>query len=546
GDASSALDGPKSLVITKSLAEKLFGSASNAVGKIVAYDNQDGFMVTGVVDLGNRLTHLQYDLFSRITWYSESFTGNNRATYVKLNRHTRVPELEDKITSLMRTLIEQEYATANYTPTASEFAAWKLQPVASVHLQSSQFGWISDSGGNVRHIYIFLVIGLLVLSVAMINYINLATSRAIKRSKEVGVRKVTGASRGQLLIQFTIEAVLQSLVALVIAVVLAQLLLPLFGLITQRELALFDQGNALILVPAVVLAILVGMIAGYYPAVQVSSYQPVRALKGSTTGRTSRLPLRKVLVSGQFVISIALLAIMAIVYRQIHYMQDHDLRFSPDQVLVVPLNAASSQHAVANLRDQFTAIPGVQHLTTVSRIPGIQFPDWGMLIQGQTENVFPRVMFTDHELLNTLDIDLVEGRFFDPAIAADTLTHFVINEQYAHEYGLADPVGARIKFTYDSLYGEIIGVVENFHFQGLANPVRPLVIGAMHNRWYAAIKLSTGDLDRTLNEIKTLWAAVEPAHPMRYSFLDERFNTQYVEQERFGKTLMYAAVLTIF
>ena len=168
---------------------------------------------------------------------------------------------------------------------------------------------------------------------------------------------------------------------------------------------------------------------------------------------------------------------MAIVYKQIQYMEQHDLQFSPDQVMVIPLNSSQSHRTIDRLRSQFTQIPGVMHVTTASRMPGVRFPDWGMLIEGQPNDVNPDVWFSDHELTNTLGLELVEGRFLSADIARDTIDHFVINQEYAKSYGLDQPVGTRVKFTSDSTYGEIVGVVKDFHYRGLENPIGPLVIG---------------------------------------------------------------------
>lgn len=546
GDPATALNGPNDLVISRTLAQQLFGD-EDPIGKVIRYDNEDGFVIRGVFDLTDRLTHLHYDLYTRFTWYAPSFTGNNRATYIKTNPQADIAALEKKITSRLQQMIKQEYADMQYTPTADDLARWQLQRVDEVHLRASDYGWLEGSGGNVRHIATMAVIALMVLLVAIVNYINLATSKAIQRRREVGIRKVSGAYRSQLITQFVSEAVLQAMLALILALTLAQLLLPVFAQITARDLSLFAHGNAVLIFPVIALTILTGVIAGYYPAITVSSYSPVKALKTRAQPRRRFVTLRTFLVSAQLVVSIALLVVMATVFRQVRYMEQHDLQFSPDQVLVIPCNASQSHRTVERLRPSFEQIPGVQTVSTASRLPGMQFPDWGMVFEGRTDRGNPHVLFADHTLMETLDLELVAGRFLSSNIAGDTIDHYVVNEQYAQQFGLEDPVGAKVKFTSDTTYGEIVGVVRDFHYRGLSREIQPLVIGGRHtNRWYAAMKLSTSDLPRTIGEIRNLWASVEPEHPMRYSFLDEDFNAQYAEQERFGRTLLYTSLMTIF
>jgi len=547
GDRNTALLLPKSIVISDNLSKRLFGAQFNPVGEVVSFNNENDFVISGVLDLSGKNTHLQYDVFAPFTWSSPSFTGNNRATYVRVKPGTVISEFEDKITKTLNSLIEQEYVEMGYTPTANDYPKWKLQRLDAVHLNASNFSFLGLSGGNPRTLNIYLIIAILVLSVAIINYVNLATTRATKRKKEVGVRKVSGAIRSQLVGQFLTESVLQSVIAGMFAIAIANLLLPIFNTITDRELGLLAADNWMILIAALLLAIVVGVVAGYYPAAVVSSFRPVQAFKGKSKHGSGDSKLRKVLVAGQFTVTIALLASMAFVFRQIQFMQGYELNFNPEQVMVIPLNESGTHRTIKKLKSGLLTIPGVQSVSTTSAIPGRSLADWGMLIEGHTEGVSPHVMFTGTDFASTLGLEIVQGRFLSDAVSADSINNFVVNEAFIDQYNVVDPViGAKIKFTGDEQYGRIIGIVQDFHYQGLSRPINPLIINGLHNRWYTVVKLSTAQLSSSVAAIQDFWSNIEPTHPMRYSFLDDSFNEQYAEQQRFGKTLLYATLLTIF
>lgn len=545
GDPNTAMVQPNSLVITDRLAKRLFGDA-NPIGEIIKVDGDRDMQVTAVLALQDKQTHVNYDAFARFTWNSDSWTGNNRATYIHLKPNVSVPDLEEKITATMQELVKQEYLADNYIAKPEDLADWKLQPVKEVHLTASSFNWIGYEGGSMRNINIFMLIGGLVLLVAIVNFVNLATAQATKRAKEVGVRKATGALRTQLMGQFMAESLLQTMLAAMVAIGLSVVLMPVFNTVTGRELQVLGGNVAWGIVQIVGLAVFTGFLAGVYPALVLSGFQPVNTLKTQFVKTGEKGRLRKALITGQFTITIALLILMAFIFRQVNFMMQHDLGFQPDQVMVIPMNQSTSQYKVEELKPVFGSIPGVKEVTTSSRFPGGFFPDWGMLIEDRQESVSPHVIFTDEDYANTIHLELVGGRFFSAAIADDTVDNFVINESFAKAYNLANPVGTRVKFTSADRYGQIIGVVKDFHFQGLQNEIVPLVIGGFYQRWFTGIQLSTANLSNTLFEIEKVWKQVEPEHPIRYTFLDETFAQQYDEQERFGKTMLYATLLTLF
>ncbi|MDH3652242.1 MAG: FtsX-like permease family protein, partial [Saprospiraceae bacterium] len=379
----------------------------------------------------------------------------------------------------------------------------------------------------------------------IINYVNLSTAQATERAKEVAIRKVTGANKNQLIRQFLTESILQALLASLLGLGLAEFFLPIFETIVDRDLQL--MGSAvfpMVVLFMLLLALFLGILSGIYPALGLSSLSPVNIFQNKKSG-TGAGRFRRILVTAQFSISIGLLILMAFIYKQVNLMLDHDLGFKPHQVVKITLNDKNSHRKIEQLRTQFMNIPGVTNVTTSSRLPGQSLPDWGMAQEGVEDMLNPRVLFTDPHFLETLDIPLVSGRFLSSEFAADTVNSFIVNEAFVQEFNLKEPLGTKVKFSFEDEFGEIVGVCQNFHYSGLQSAVAPLAISGAHNRWYAAIQLSTTAIDATIDKLKDLWRHIEPEHPIRLSFLDEEFEAQYREHQQFGRSILYATILTL-
>lgn len=544
GENSGALAAPNGMVITERLARRIFGKR-DPVGEAVTLNGKDKYVISGVLEMKEERSHFDGDLFIRFAYYSPSWTGNNRAVYARLHPQAAVSSLEDKLTASIQELIKQELLALDYVAKPDEYALWRLQPLNEVHLHSADYNFFSSSGGSIQRIYIFLLIAFVVIVVAIINYVNLATARATQRAKEVGIKKVAGAGRKQLTVQFIIEAIFQSTLAALLGLILAEWLLPFFNHITNRELQVLG-GDPLLIIPGVLaLAVGIGWLAGIYPAFVMSAFRPVVALKSGFLKAGEKGTFRKVLVTTQFTVTVILIIVMGFIYRQVQYMMDHDLGFQPDQVMIIPMNDEDTHRKVENLRPKFEEIPGVERISTASRFPGEFMPDWGMLIEGHEEAIFPNVIFSDEHFARTLDITLAEGRFLSREISQDSIDNFVVNEAFVRDYQLEEPLAARIKFTGDSTYGKIVGVMKDFHFQGLGSRIRPMIMNSYHQRRKVGIRISARELPQTVAAIEKLWNEIEPTHPMRYDFLDQAFNEQYAEQQRFGQTLLYATIFTL-
>lgn len=545
GDIKTALDAPDKIVLADVLAERIFGD-EDPMGKVIKLYGADDHIVSGVLLTKGKASHIRSQMYTQIDHENDNWTGNNRFAYVRLTSQVDIPALEQKMTTDISKIIDQELRSYGYTPTPEDIPRWRIQPLNDVYLHSDDFFTMGVREGSMDNIYIYSVIGLLVLLIAIINYINLTTARASQRGKEVGVKKVTGAGRGLLTTQFLTESLIQAMVAGAIALILAELFLPFFNTITDRNLQVL-AGNPVWIVAGILgLAAFTGLLAGIYPAFIMAAYKPVTALKSNFLKTGDKGWFRKILVTGQFAVTITLLIVMAFIYRQVNFMIEKDLGFKPNQVITIPMNSSQSFRKVNNLKERFKNISGVEEITTASHFPGRFLPDWGMMIKGQEESVNPYVIFSDERFANTLDIELVTGRFINDNIGADSSSNFIVNEEFVRRYNIENPIGAEVKFTADSLYGNIVGVMKNFHIQGLGHRIRPLVMNANSWRSNVGIKLSTDNIPATIAAIEQLWTQVEPNHPMRYTFLDEEFAEQYAEHRRFGKTILYATLLTLF
>lgn len=546
GNPLEAMKQPRAVVLAKDLAERIFGPV-DPVGQLININDEGDYEVTGVLDEFPGNSHLFYKVYIPFTWFSDSWTGNNRSTYVRLNSRAETGQLEGKMTKLLTELKKQEYRAHNYKYREEEFEAWKLQPMQSIHLDSKGFDWGGSTGGNIRYVYIFSMIAFLLLLVAGINYVNLSTALATQRAREVGVRKATGANRRQLIVQFLSETVVQSLAAALAAIGLAEWLLPLFNSVAGRQLSFLGGEPGWLILSLAGISLLVGLLAGAFPAFHLSAYQPGSALRSQAGDKPGKQTFRKALVVAQFSISITLIVVMAFVYRQVNFMMEYELGFQPGQVLVAPFNLDDSDEKFENLRSEFLSIPGVQSVAASSRVPGQPLPDWGMLLEGREEGVNPYVIFAGEGFDKTLGLEVAQGRFLSSEFAQDTVNNFVVNEAFIRDFNVPEPVlGARVKFSFDEEYGQIVGVIRDFHFRGLQRSIRPLVISGRPSFWHASFRVSTENLPQAIRAIEAKWAQVEPAHPMRHSFLDEDFARQYDEQRRFGKSMLYATILAIF
>lgn len=548
GQAEQVLKVSQNIVISERLAEQLFGN-EDPIGKPIKVDTEDDYIVSGVLAPLAGNTHLEFEAYVRYSSASTRWINNNRSTYLKIRKDASIDQVESKITALITPFLEQANRESGRSPEATNYPNWRLQNLHDIHLHPLANAWFAfnRNGGNIKYLYIFGMIGLIMLIVACINYVNLTTASSAQRAMEIGVRKVSGAARGQLISQFMVEALLQAAIAFILALALAELFLPFFNSITDRSLHFLNDGLQTWILSMGGLALLVGALAGIFPALIISAFKPGLILKRAIDRGAKGNVFRRALVMVQFGVSVVLIVVVLFVFRQVNFMMSKDLGFSSEQVVVVPMNLSNSFRKVEALKSEFHRIPGVSTISTSFSVPGQPLPDWGVMVNGEdASDVF--ISWVDADFAETLDLSMVDGRFFSEQTPSDTVNAFVVNEAFLRVTQVEDPFEAQVRFTYssDEGYNKIIGVVKDFHFRGLNQDIGPMIMMYQPNYRVTSIKVSTENLDKTLKSIETLWGKVEPDHPFRYSFLDDDFAAQYAEQERFGDTMLYAALLTIF
>jgi len=552
GNANEALIEPNAVVLTEETAKKLFGD-ENAMGKIVKYDNRNDLVVKGVVEEPKGHAHFQFDMFMAQNGIQNIWMANNFQTYVKLKEGADYDKFESEMKANFMKKIEPDVERFMKI-SVEEFLAqgnafeYQLNPLKDIHLYSHK-DWEIQQNGNIMYIYVFIGIALLVILIAGINFMNLSTARSGKRAKEVGVRKVTGASRKILIAQFLTESVIQSFIALFLAFILVELFIPGFNNIMDIELNLFNDHLNQTLLFSLMVTLFYGIFAGSYPAFFLSSFQPVSVLKGDFTKTKGGSLLRKGLVVFQFTASAILIIGMIIIFSQISFLHNKDIGFKGDQVIVVPLQTDDMTTNFRSYKDLFLKNSNVISISRSSFLPG-DLPNQNMyVLEGSQEQLPLWNMEVDYDFFKTLDIKLLKGRVFDQEKESDSIPYFILNETAVNNLNIEKPLGRRMG-TYmnqsgDLQYGNIIGIVKDFHIEGFNAPIRPMIMTIRNNVWFASIKIASNDMNATIDFIETEWNKLEPTHPFRYKFLDEKFGALLKQQENFGTMFLFLTILAI-
>ncbi len=547
GSAETSLQEPKSMVLSRKLAENYFGSPQAALGKTVRFNDEDDYMVTAVFENIPENTSEKYDyllswngLLKRNDWLKE-WGNNSPMAYIQLRPDTDVKAFEAKIKHFLRGY------NPNINPQQlSQFdIELFLQPYGEKYLYS-EFENGEQAGGRIGYVRLFSVVAVFLLLIAAINFMNLATARSAKRAKEVGVRKVAGADRSKLIGQFMGEALLLTFIAVAVALVLTGLLLPAFNQLTGKQIVVpFAKPGFLLALLGIALA--TGLLAGSYPALFLSSLQPVKVLKGALSFKPGASLLRQGLVVVQFVISMLLITGTFVVYRQVEYIRTKNLGYDRENLIYLQLDG-ELRAKYATLEQEIKRIPGVSSYSLMTQKPH----DMG----GNTHSVeWPgkdpneKIMFTtvaaSYRLTEALKVKIVAGRDFSPEFATDA-SGYIINEEAARRIGYKNPIGQPLKLW--DTPGTIIGVVQDFHFQSLHEPVKPLIIQFNDNSgWgYLLVRTQPGQTQQTISGLETICRKLEPKFPFTYFFADQQYQEMYRSEQIVGTLTNYFAVLAIF
>jgi len=471
-------------------------------------------------------------------------------TYVLLKNADDAPKLERKFPDFIQRHLSEELKKNG------KQRKYFLTAVPDIYLSGIKKN-NTIAGGSKTTLFILGSIALLTLLIACINFMNLSTASSAKRAAEVGVRKVMGAQKNALLRQFLGESIVLSVIALVFALVFTALLLPVFEQVSGKHLVISSQQKILLASLFVVLALITGLFAGIYPAFYLSSFMPIKVLKGKFTNSLAAISLRKGLVVFQFIISIVLIVASVVIAKQMSFMRLKDLGFQKDQQVVIPLRTSTAKNSVQSFKDEVANNTGIRSVGTSMAYPGIFFPqDWLMYREGQSMNSSKQVFINlvDNNFLQTLGVKLVAGRLFSSDFAADTLTSFVVNEQTIKEFGFRSPqdaIGKWLAFDSDGeqIRFNIVGVVKDFHFKDLHEAIEPFAFRFYNDANigfnYMVAKLGGGNIGQSLSTLEATWKKLNPNEPFEYSFLDQDFQKNYEAETRQAGLIDYFTIIAI-
>ena len=560
GDPATALVNPNTVVLSEEIAKKFFGDQP-ALNKIIHVNsNSNGesdFTVTGVFRPYDRPTHIDARFFISIKGGNiEEFmkrqtdlaSNNMFQTYLLLRPGADAKKMEAKFPAFVDKYIGTALKAMGF------YKKQFLIPVKDIHLYPGMKNNVSATG-SMTYLYILASIAIFTLLIACINFMNLSTARSSKRSAEVGIRKVLGAEKRSLIKQFIGESMMMSVIALAIAIILAKLLLPGFSYVSGRNLSFNFSEQWFIFAGFVLLSVLTGIIAGSYPAFYLSSFQPIKVLKGRFTNSLSAVALRKGLVVFQFIISVALIVASVVINKQMSFLSSTDLGFEKDQQIIIPMRSSNAKNIYASLKNEIKANPQVQEVGATLYYPGIMNPsDMGLYKDGKTVND-ARIVHTnwvDESLLQTLNIKPLAGRLFSKDFPADTNNNVILNETAIKEIGFSSPqtaVGGTIHFDWrgQTYSYTIIGVVKDFHFQDLHVPIEPYAFSLNNapSYNYLIVHAKAAYISPVLRSIEGSWKKLNPNEPFEYSFLDEDFQKNYDAENRLSSLLGYFTAIAI-
>jgi putative ABC transport system permease protein len=540
GNAGNALKDPHNIVLTETTAKKYFGSIDNAMGKVMEMDKSMQLKVAGIAKDAPTNSHLDFDMVVPI----ESFThndgfnmwiNNSMFVYVLLYPNTNVAQLEKKFTPFM-----EKYMGNDMKQYGMHFTL-QVRPLKDIYFeQASAFDNVKH--GDKAVVYIFLSIAILILLIACINFMNLSTIRAVERSKEVGLRKVLGALRNHLVWQFIGESILLTTISCALSIGLLELLMPWYNQLLGYSLNV--SWNALpVYLFLVGTIIIVGFLAGSYPAFFLSTFSPVEALKGKLRLGKGGSAFRQALVVVQFSISVFLIVCTIVIFNQMNYVRNKHLGYDQSQTAVIRIDNNDIFNNRNVFKNELENKGNIQSVSLMSGEPGGFFDQFGFEVEGQHTTWNARTEFADFEFVKTLGLKVIAGRDFSSQFATDTTDAVLINHTAATKLGLTpqQAIGKWLKNTVrDDSRRRIIGVVEDFNFLSLKENMDALVIAPNEDRRVALVKLKPGNLQSSLATVKNVYDKVAPQYPFEYSFLDQKFD------ELYRKDLRQQAILTVF
>ena len=548
GNQSEALSAPFRAVLTQALATQYFGK-DNPIGKRLFFEVNDQTYQLEVAGLIGDLpanTHLDFDAlisfatYETISKYPPNWRSLNRTTYVKLTDPVLAGQLTQKVNDHISGLVKE-----------SVFYTHFLQPLWDIHLDTVGLG--VRSKGDIRKLRIFSIIAILVLLIACINFVNLTTARAALRFKEIGVRKTLGAAKKQVIGQLISEAMLYACISVLFALLIVTIAIPYFNTLLDTQLNIAFWKEPAYILAAMAAMLLVGLLAGAYPAFKLSSYQAVQLRNAWTSPQNKGFNLRQLLVVGQFFVSILLIAGTLIIYQQLKYVQHTDLGFDKEQVIYIKLNDKALAAKYKLLRAEFESLPEVHVASVTGNLIGNDFGSHGFLTQEESkaeDGLMANVLCVDDYYRSVMELELQSGEWFAPDRPTDAEQGFILNESAVQFFGLENPIGQYL--NRNGQKGKVLGVVRDFHYESLHEPIKPVVMyhtDIEKDFYFAhnviALKLAAGEHTNTLINIQNKWKALAGAIPFDYTFLDDHIASLYETEFRFGWLVGIFAALAI-
>jgi putative ABC transport system permease protein len=559
GDPARALIEPNSVVITERTAKKYFNS-TNVIGKTLLFDNINNYKITGVIKDIPEQSHFKFDFFISMATFPASkettWLNTSYQTYVLLKPGADYKKLEGKLSKIVSTYIATElrnvvHAKFDRFERSGNYFRLNLIPIKDIHLQSNRQDELGPNG-NAEYVYIFSAVAVFILLVACINFMNLSTARSSSRAREVGVRKVLGSPRKYLVAQFLTESIMVALVAVVIALFADRALLPLFNQVSGKNIVVSNQLLAWLLPVSFILVFVIGALAGTYPAFFLSGFQPVDVLKGKIAKGFNGGGLRNFLVVFQFSISIFLIVGTLVIYNQLKYIQNKDLGYNRDHVLVVKNVSVLGDHA-KGFKQEIKQLPGVINATLSGFTPTSGYENGGTMFKSPTldskSGILIQQWSADEDYIRTLGMKLVSGRDFSSQMATDSKA-IIINETAARILGFADPLNQQLYRASDNAgkiirSHRIIGVIKDFNFNSLRQNITPLVIVYQDDNSALNIRVNSANVSRALANIKAVWDKFSPNQQFNYSFMDQDFDAIYRSEQRMGTIFISFTMLAI-
>lgn len=556
GNSENALSEPASIVISKAFAEKYFGDKP-ALGQTLSFRNNGVMKVTGVFEKIPEHSHFHYDAFvsNSQSWMQkmrQTWTNVGFFSYIQLNEHADAEALEAKLEGLVEKYVIpeiQEDAGMSYADAAKTVDTWKfyLMPLQKIHLYSHTKYEI-EPNGDINNVYIFSALAIFILLLACINFMNLSTATSAKRSIEIGVRKTMGSFRGQLVTQFLVESLILTAIALIIALAVVFVALPFFNALTGKHITIQWFLSPTVLLSCLGLGLVVGVLAGMYPAIFLSSFKTVQVLKGSAIGN-HRSKLRSALVVFQFSISTALIIATIVAYEQLHFLQNIDIGYDKEQIVVIEngrgLGNASTPFKQKLLQDarvasaSFASVP----IGKANSFGGSEVAPK----ERNVSNIHAHFFAVDYDFIETMGMEVKLGRNFSPAFTADSLgTNVIINETAMRDLGWNEQnvLGSVIVRSAQQQYA-VVGVVKDFHYTSAKDKIAPLIMVYRPQSGTLLLKVKTSDFNTFLSDAKTAWNSFGTELPFSYFFLDERFAHLYRAEQATEKIFIVFMVIAI-